>query len=314
MNSFFFHYFIQFLFGLVIIVYKAMSKYHWTTLITTVDYAPGVLCLAHSLLLVKSRANLLCYVTTPEVKAAIENTAISSGKGVYPTNLLVEILDQSLYDITFDEDIARDPSLFIDAPRRFLFLKQQPFIFLDSDMIATQNFDDLLDMLDNERYINDDIIAVANFRNKKKGYGDETGNFNAGMMVVPQPKLQDYEVMVKILAGGYNDTEEKLLNDIFRNRWKALPIGYNCQKRAFKLAPTVWNSIADTAPGIKIVHYVGGKPWQSAEDIRRLDWEGSSEESMAPYDELFRLWHRVYSGEVTSAEELLAAVPRAVVL
>jgi hypothetical protein len=77
------------------------------------------------------------------------------------------------------------------------------------------------------------------------------------------------------------------------------------------MAPTVWNDIRATAPGIKVVHYVGGKPWQSAEEIRRLDWEGSSEESMAPYGALFALWHQVYSGEIITPEELLHAVPTA---
>lgn len=67
--------------------------------------------------------------------------------------------------------------------------------------------------------------------------------------------------MIALLSrpGGYNDTEEKMLNDVFRSRWKALELKYNCQKRAYKLAPAVWNKIHAT--GIKIIHYVGGKYW-----------------------------------------------------
>jgi hypothetical protein len=287
---------------------------HWTTLITTTDYASGVICLAHSLEIVKSKAELLCYVSSEAVKVVIEQVALNNGRRVYPTNLRVEVLSGSLYDDVFSTDLQRDHSEFIDAPRRFLFLQGTPFIFLDADMIITQNIDDLFDLLVPGSASTSDIIAVPNFRNKKKGYGDAKGNFNAGMMVVPNPRIADYQEMIRVLNAGYNDTEEKLLNQIFRDRWTALPIGYNCQKRAFKMAPHVWNNIRDTAPGIKVVHYVGGKPWQSAEEIRRLDWEGSSEEAMAPYGPLFELWHQVYRGEIVTAEDLQSAVPTASVV
>lgn len=287
----------------------------WTTLITTPDYADGVLCLAYSLLVVKSRANLVCYVPSSEIQRSIETAALQVPGLSYPTNLVIKMLPDFLYDDIFNKDMSRDASMFIDAPRRFLFLQGGPFIFLDSDMIATQNFDELLDYINPSHAFNTtgtpDIIAVANFRNKKKGYGSESGNFNAGMMIVPNPQKADYDKMIQVLSAGYNDTEEKLLNEVFRDRWKALPIGYNCQKRAFKLAPRVWNEVRASETGIKVVHYVGGKPWQSAEDIRRLDWEGSTSESMAPYEGVFQLWHRLRSGEIRTPEALLDAIPLA---
>ena len=118
--------------------------------------------------------------------------------------------------------------------------------------------------------------------------------------------------MMQMLADGYSDTEEKLLNEVFRSRWRPLPVNYNCQKRAVKLAPAVWNDIRNSAMKIKVIHYVGGKPWQSAEEIRRLDWEGSSAESMAPYEKLFQLWHAVRRGEISSEMQLVDAIPLAV--
>jgi alpha-N-acetylglucosamine transferase len=281
------------------------SVMNWTTLITTADYACGVVCLARSLELVKSRAKLICYVTSSDVQ-----TAVLSQRPV-PQNLLVSVLSADMHDDVLAADLTRDHSQFIDATRRFLFLRGDPFVFLDSDMIVTSNIDDLLDMCTNGNTQGKEIIAVPNFRNKKKGYGDESGNFNAGMMVVPGPKLSDYHEIMRVLTAGYNDTEEKLLNLVFKGRWRALPIGYNCQKRAFKLAPLVWNDILLRPPGVKIVHYVGGKPWQSAEELRRLDWEASSEEAMQRYQPLFELWHKVFCGEFGSAEELAAAVPEA---
>jgi hypothetical protein len=286
------------------------KMHHWTTLITTTDYAEGVVCLAQSLVVVESQARLLCYVPNDSVAEAIR-VAIVSSAGPPLDNLDISVLPPTLYDTSFSKDVARDASLFIDAPRRFLFLEGNPFIFLDSDMIATQNFDELLSYLEPEYWSTSnplpDIVAVPNFRNKKKGYGDESGNFNAGMMIVPNPKIEDYNSMIRMLEEGYSDTEEKLLNEIFRNRWKALPVSYNCQKRAFKLAPAVWNFWRNGPMGIKIIHYVGGKPWQTPEEIRRLDWEGSSAASMAPYDALFRVWHVVRRAGVNTRTEATPA-------
>lgn len=273
----------------------------WTTLITTSDYAEGVICLAISLVLVKSRANLLCYVTTEYIKEVIILKSLQQ-PGYILSNLIIEIVPSFLYDDVFCVDISRDPSSFIDAPRRFLFKLGKPFIFLDADMIALQNFDELLDKIDDDIDNDGFIYAVPNFRNKKKAYGSTSGNFNAGLMIVPRPLLSDYNMAINMLMNNYNDTEEKLLNEVFRNRWKGLSIGYNCQKRSYKLAPKIWNEIKESKLGIKIIHFVGGKPWQSAETIKRLDWEGYSEESMAPYHKLFELWHLIYDNKITINE------------
>ncbi len=296
-----------------------MDNEVWTTLITTADYAEGVICLALSLTLVKSKAPLLCYVPSEEVATAILNSTMrSSGHAL--DNLLIKRLPKTAFDEIFLKDVDRDPSLFIDASRRFLFLEEKPFIFLDSDMIATQNFDELLDLLTTSNEQTDvAMYCVVNFRNKQKKYGTSFGNFNAGMMVVPKPQIKDYNTMMDMLRPGYNDTEEKMLNEVFRNsenniRWNPLEIGYNCQKRAFKLAPHVWNAVHSSEMGIKIVHYVGGKPWQSAEELQRLDWEAKvSPEAMVSYEPLFQLWRNVRNGTITTAEMLKESIPLAVV-
>lgn len=280
----------------------------WTTLITTPDYAEGVICLAQSLLLVKSRATLLCYITTADVSQAITQSA-NRCPGFVPPNLTIKYIPNYLYDSHFVTDSTKDWSCFIDAPRRFLFLLGEPFIFLDADIIAVQNFDEIIELI-GDHSEDDSIFAVPNFRNKKKGYGDSTGNFNAGLMIVPKPLKSDYDKMVQMLKDGYNDTEEKLLNEIFRNRWNCLPISYNCQKRAFKLAPVVWNEVKNSELGIKIIHYVGGKPWQSAEDLKRLDWEASSDYAMIPYVKLFNIWHLIRDNLVDCSSDCITACNR----
>jgi hypothetical protein len=139
----------------------------WTTVITTSDYVEGVVCLAKSLELVRSCVPLICYVTSEDVSLAFSLDR--------PANLIVEIIDLSLSDPIFDEDVLKDKALFIDAPRRFLFKAGKPFVFLDADMIAVRNFDELLDLLNLDSLGIGSIWAVPNFRNKKKNYGDASG-------------------------------------------------------------------------------------------------------------------------------------------
>jgi lipopolysaccharide biosynthesis glycosyltransferase len=83
-----------------------------------------------------------------------------------------------------------DKSSFIDAPRRALFRMGKPFIFLDADTIAIESFDDLFELLHTADDSSNNIYAVPNFRNKKRNYNDNSGNFNAGVMVVPNPSMK----------------------------------------------------------------------------------------------------------------------------
>jgi hypothetical protein len=227
-----------------------MSGMHWTTLITTADYAEGVVCLALSLQLVKSRAPLLCYVPSPAIEAAILSAMHThrSNLSIPVSNLIVRLIPSACTesDDAFRTNVCRDGGEFIDAARRFLFLMGEPFIFLDADMIVIRNIDDLLEHIVIRNIspggVGDGgvegvgavgvgvgvgvgvdvgvgaeegrILAVPNFRNKRRGYGGGEGNFNAGLMVVPQPCRGDYEGMMGMLRGGYADTEEKLLNEV----------------------------------------------------------------------------------------------------
>jgi hypothetical protein len=47
---------------------------------------------------------------------------------------------------------------------------------------------------------------------KKKNYNNDKGNFNAGMMIVPHPCLDDYIIMEDILNKGNNNIYFKYLS------------------------------------------------------------------------------------------------------
>lgn len=280
----------------------ASTAYEFTTIITTIDYVEGVVCLAKSLLLVKSKGILVCYCASLDISNAIASI-IHSDDDYHrlKSYLCTKQLPEDVYDIHFKQDLNRDHRLFIDASRRCLFKLMKPFIFIDADIVAIQNFDEIFDYIDSAICtVNDSIgssdsmiYGVPNFRNKKRDFNSSDGNFNAGLMIVPSPSVKDYNRMLEMLMNGYNDTEEKLLNVIFKDRWTPLPINYNMQKRCYRLAPDVFNSVKDSSAGIKVLHYVGGKPWQNRDQLLLNDWESKEIDVMVAYEALFSIWQKI---------------------
>ena len=45
------------------------------------------------------------------------------------------------------------------------------------------------------------------------------------------------------------------------------------------------------------MHSVGGKPWQTEEELGRLDWEMKECNVRERYKEVFEVWRRVERGE-----------------
>ena len=92
---------------------------------------------------------------------------------------------------------------------------------------------------------------------------------------------------------AWNDTEEKLLNRLLPS-WLGLPPRFNLQKRAYHHAPRAWNdAIAPDGKGAVVLHYVGGKPWSSREDLEALDWEQKEADVGERYGEVFGVWRDV---------------------
>lgn len=47
-----------------------------------------------------------------------------------------------------------------------------------------------------------------------------------------------------------------------------------------------------------MLHYVGGKPWQSKDELEKNDWEGGE-----AYKSLFQLWWQIRNGEIFLASD-----------
>lgn len=277
------------------------SPLQWLTLITTPSYAPGVVALSLSLEAVGSCARLLAITTNAETRDAVLSESKRDGFP-QPSALDVEVMDVELPPSTGAATHgARGATLAVDAPRRALWARGKSFVLLDADMIALQNPDALL-------VLNDDadtaLHAVPAFRLKRQSFGSaaEGGGFNSGVLFCKNPTAEDARELAALVEGaGADDTEESLLNTLFRGRWKELPRGFNVPKRVLVHAPSLWGDLVEGRE-IIFLHFLGAKPWQSDASVRRgADWESERPE----YAVLERMWERVRGGEAVGADGTL---------
>jgi alpha-N-acetylglucosamine transferase len=89
--------------------------------------------------------------------------------------------------------------------------------------------------------------------------------FNSGLMVLrPDPEV--FAALVGRIADldldRYPFPDQDLLNEYFRSRWAALPVGYNALKTLALQHPDVWTGEPDAA-GLRNIHYLLRKPWSS---------------------------------------------------
>lgn len=194
----------------------------FTTIVTTPQYCIGAIVLAKSLKIVKTIYKLRIYVTAPSLESQL--LVLGTTHDVLDT---IEVLPLNI-DEFFEGSTPVEN--FLDSPRRQLYKLNEPFVYLDCDMIVAQNIDSLMNLID----LKDDTTefecyAVANFRNKKRAFADVSnsnsmGNFNAGLMVCTKPSTFPalYKCCAEILSDPqFNDTEEKLLNDVYKVRHRS---------------------------------------------------------------------------------------------
>ena len=280
----------------------------WLTMVTTASYAPGVVALALSLESVRSRGRLRALATSV---AAYEALLEEAAKPPSPVHLDVELFEVELpeADPAAPTHHGRGATFAVDMPRRALWsqrggLALQGFALLDCDMVALQNPDMLLDVLQAQS-ASTDVLAVPSFRIKQRAFGSSSagGGFNAGVMVVPRTCPADGERLAALVASPprVDDTEESLLNEVFRTRWKELPRGYNCPKRVRAHAPELWRHILQGGE-LVFLHFLGAKPWMLDPCQRRAaDWEEGNE----AYAPLEQLWWRIRSGETVDLNAIM---------
>ena len=174
-------------------------------------------------------------------------------------------------------------------------------VFLDADMLVTQNMDELFAL-----ELADGAIAACHacrcnpnriasypvswtpencFYTHCRGLTHTTepevvdDYLNGGFLVLTPDRAVFADLMRRLAQVDdltrYPFAEQDFLNDYYRERWQPLPYIYNALKTLQFQHPTLWDS-AD----VKNIHYIIDKPWDKALDpddryyaVNKLWWD-----------------------------------------
>ncbi|KAH8703996.1 glycosyl transferase family protein [Talaromyces proteolyticus] len=278
----------------------------WASLITNLNYLPGILTLAYSIQKVGSEYPLVALYTDalpPLALAALEARGI-------PTRRVPHLSPAS------GKQYADDPR-FNDTWTKLVAFSLVEFdrvVLLDSDMIVRKPFDELMTLeLDAPENTSGNRVFAASHACacnplKKRHYpknwvpencaytsqhtspdeaqitGSPTsfgiGMLNSGLLVI-NPSTDAFSLIVQAIntpeiTDKHDFPDQGLLSEIFKGRWVPLPYVYNALKtlRWRGVHDAIWRD--DEA---KIVHYIfAKKPWSSRtleeKDVKD-EWETS---------------------------------------
>ncbi|WP_034915730.1 glycosyltransferase family 8 protein [Erwinia sp. 9145] len=252
----------------------------WATLLTQPGYATGVRTLFASLKKVNSAYPLVVMVTA-NIGADIRKPLEEAGcllKNVEPVSPDSRL--QSNYaNARFSEVWTKLAA--------WTLTDYQRIVFLDADMLVTQNMDELFEL----PLAEDEIAACHACRcnpNKIRSYPkswtpencfysycrgrdhtsapDEVDNYlNSGFLVLTPDKAVFDDMMHELAALGdlsrYLFPEQDFLNDYYHQRWRPLPYIYNALKTLPHQHPALWDDSA-----VKNIHFILDKPWDKPLD------------------------------------------------
>ncbi|KAL4894272.1 glycosyl transferase family protein [Aspergillus ambiguus] len=276
----------------------------WASLITNLDYLPGLLTLHHSL---RSTNTAYPFVAlhTPQ----------------FPPEGLTALHDRGIRTQRVDQvhpgqsrAYAHDPRFHETWSKLVVFSlgEYERIVLLDGDMLVRRNMDELMDVplsLDGGEAVFAASHACACNPMKKPHYPATwipancafttqhatpaeaqttgapadagVGMLNSGLLVV-RPSTAAWEAIQAALntperTDKYDFPDQELLSDVFRGRWLALPYVYNALKTMR------WRGVHDAIwrdEEVRNVHYIfAKKPWHEdgtdpgLDETNRWWWE-----------------------------------------
>ncbi|OJK02248.1 hypothetical protein ASPACDRAFT_76644, partial [Aspergillus aculeatus ATCC 16872] len=226
----------------------------WASLITNLNYLPGLLTLAHSIQTTNTIYPFIALYTTsfPE-----EGIAALRARGI-PSREVPTITPSG--NCTHEHDPR-----FAEAWKKLVVFSLEDYariVLLDSDMLVRQNMDELMEIpLDEDRILAASHACACNPLKKQHYPRDWTpancaytaqhptpdtaqttgppatagvAMLNSGLLVV-QPRQTDFVAVQTALhdteqVKRYALADQELLSNVFRGRWRALPYVYNALK------------------------------------------------------------------------------------
>jgi len=224
-------------------------------------YAPAVAVLGYSLQRHRTTAQLVLVYLKDRVSLSNQ-----------------EMLQQHGWTLTPVEHIAAPRegvfSRFVDTftkLRIWSLTAYDKVFFMDADMLAIGNFDEIFDLPV-------DFAAAADLFNDHRGY---TFEFNSGSMLL-RPSISVLEDMLQqmhTLDFTISQSDQGFLNAYYRYTSFRFPIYYNGNIAIKARNASLWNEIL---PSIKILHYTLRKPLNFARDATNDD--------IRLFKEEFALW------------------------
>ncbi|GFP56948.1 hypothetical protein ACSS6W_004510 [Trichoderma asperelloides] len=280
----------------------------WTTLITNLDYLPGLLTLNHSLRAVNSKYPLVALYTDTFPEAGL---AALQARGI-PSQRIEYLLP------TAGKDYSNDPR-FYDCWSKlvpFSLTEYSRIVQLDSDMLVLRNMDELMTLELDPPSISESGDASTSKRVFAAGHAcvcnplkkphypknwipencafthqhddPETaqtvgadpsvgplGFMNGGLQVVNPSAVLYSQIVAHMEADAANMdfADQSLLSDLYRGRWVPLPYTYNALKtlRWEGVHHQIWRD-----DQVKNIHYIlSPKPWDETNE--EGEWTGSDE-------------------------------------
>ncbi len=270
----------------------------WATLLTREDYLPGVRVLWRSMRDVGTAYPLVVMVTD-DLPAAARDQLVGDGCQVVEVSRVDPPAGSGGEHAYIFEHFSE-----VWTKLRAWCLDHERVVLLDADMLVVDDLDALMTMPlpdggiaachtcrcnpeHNPAYPADWVPERCWFSywtGTRELPADFTLYFNSGIVVL-RPDSGVFDALVERIADldleRYPFPDQDLLNEHFRDRWAALPVGYNALKTLALQHPDVWSGDPDD-PGVRNIHYLLTKPWSA---------DGPPSEPA--YRALDRLWHAV---------------------
>ncbi|KAF0411901.1 glycosyltransferase family 8 protein [Gigaspora margarita] len=293
----------------------------WVTLMTGKSYLPGVICLAKSLMRVKTKFPLLVLVPN------LENEETDLSRNDYDE--LIRLGSYYYFRFIDIKEINRvhwKPNKYIcdrfkevSTKIRVWDIEGYDLVgFLDADMCVIRNMDELLELEldkntiaachactcnplkiplypkswtpDSCAYTKGPIYPESN---NVPPITNSESYFNSGIMIL-RPSKSKFNEIFNLLTNHKNPDklpfpDQDLLNEVYKGNWIGLPYIYNALKTLRNCHSSIWSDKC-----VKNVHYIlSDKPWN--EDIVKM--RSMTADEMV-YDWILKnWWWKVYNDE-----------------
>ncbi|KAL9112848.1 MAG: hypothetical protein Q9227_002925 [Pyrenula ochraceoflavens] len=264
------------------------SQFAYVTLLTCATYLPGVIILADSLQRSGAKHSLVVLVT-PSFRTHQCANALQEEARWNPLIIIRNIKDLTPPSANTGSVAKRFRNTFTKLRAFELYNEYEKCVFLDADMAALKNPDELFEIdLPSDQWIAASHACICNLdqdewapphwhksncahsplrsphdfplqpsRNLTKPAYDY---LNSGMFVFMPHESLWLRILDCFMNSSkiteYKFPDQDFLADFFQGRWKALPWKYNALKTMDYIHPTLWSD-----HDVVILHYIVDKPW-----------------------------------------------------